>query len=80
MHDFTEILEKSRLARSLPAPERRTAIREAAMVTQEDIATALGVTRAIVSRWEAGLRIPSGEHLTNYARLLKALEDDMETD
>lgn len=80
MIDFTEILEKSRLARSLPAPEKRRAIREAAMITQEDVATALGVSRAIVSRWESGERIPTAKHMTDYARLLKTLEEDVEAD
>ena len=76
MADFTQLHHKRRLVRSLPSPALRRSIREDAGLTQEDVATALGVSRAIVSRWEAGLRRPPGRRLTDYAQLLKELQSD----
>ena len=78
MADFTEILAKSRRHRSYPSPERRRAIREAAMLTQVDIAETIGVSRAMVSRWEAGLRGKGEGKMAEYMELLDVLANDLE--
>lgn len=60
--------------RGLPSPTRRRCIREQAHLSQGDIAAALGVTWSAVSRWEAGLREPTGPNLIAYADLLDRLQ------
>jgi DNA-binding transcriptional regulator YiaG len=70
-------LELSRSRRNLPAPDQRKAIREAASLSQADIAEALGVTRAAVARWEAGTRRPTGRKLVAYQGLLDRLSQEV---
>lgn len=53
---------------------RAREIRERSGLTQADIAACIGVTRAAVSLWEAGTRMPSGAAATRYARFLAVLE------
>lgn len=48
-------------------------LRERARITQGEVAAALGVTRACVSHWEAGVRKPSGAAAQRYAQLLDLL-------
>ncbi len=38
---------------------------------QEDVANALGASRAMVSYWEAGTRVPNDRQLTVLSRLLR---------
>lgn len=47
------------------------AAREVAGYSQDDVATALGITRAMVSYWESGSRPLSPQYLTALARLLR---------
>lgn len=55
-------------------------MRERAGCSQDDIATALHVTRAAVSRWENGERVPRGELLVAYVKVLDALRKATTTD
>jgi transcriptional regulator with XRE-family HTH domain len=48
-------------------------VRERAHLSQAELATALGVSQAALSRWEAGLRQPRGEIAERYARELRKL-------
>ena len=64
---------KALARRGLPRPEERRRIRERAQLSQGDIANALGVDWSAVSRWEAGLREPTGANLLSYADLLDRL-------
>jgi transcriptional regulator with XRE-family HTH domain len=64
---------KARIRRELPPPAVRRAIREAAGVSQADIAAALGVDRVTVTRYESGARTPRGERLAAYVRVLREL-------
>lgn len=46
-------------------------------ISQENIATALGVSTATVSRWESGEFIPRAEKLVRLAELLGVTTDDL---
>jgi len=63
----------SRVPDVLPTIRRRSAIREAAGLHQDDLAEVLGVSQATVSRWESGLREPAGENRRRYAEVLETL-------
>ena len=68
------ILDLSRL-RDTVISGRAREIREAAHITQGDVASACGVTRGAVASWEAGRRLPQERELAlRYLGLLDALE------
>jgi HTH-type transcriptional regulator/antitoxin MqsA len=72
---LTAILEEVRDRRDLPSPAMRRAIRLSAGLSLADVGkVAGGVSRQAVAAWEAGKAIPTGEHLTAYARLLRELQ------
>ncbi|MFB7547255.1 sigma factor-like helix-turn-helix DNA-binding protein [Streptomyces sp. NPDC056154] len=54
----------------LPAPEERRRPREAKSLSEEQVATALGVTRAAVRDRERGRATPRGRRREAYARLI----------
>ncbi|MFD5517720.1 helix-turn-helix domain-containing protein [Streptomyces sp. NPDC127066] len=56
----------------LPAPKERRRLRESRSLTQTDMATRLGVSRATVRSWEAGRSTPRGRMREAYTRLLTA--------
>ncbi|HET6354998.1 sigma factor-like helix-turn-helix DNA-binding protein [Streptomyces sp.] len=55
---------------SLPSPKERRRLREAMSLSEEQVATAVGVTRATVRNWETGRSSPRGRKLRLYAQLL----------
>ncbi|WP_324289638.1 helix-turn-helix transcriptional regulator [Streptomyces sp. H27-G5] len=57
----------------LPATDVRGHLRRAAGLTQAQVATAVGVGRVQVARWEAGYAEPKGDRRRAYGRLLRAL-------
>ncbi|MEW2403592.1 helix-turn-helix transcriptional regulator [Streptomyces sp. NPDC046862] len=57
----------------LPPPAERRRLREAADLTQADIATALGTRREAVGNWESGRTEPRAPQRAAYARLLEGL-------
>lgn len=67
-----ELLERVRARRKLPPAVERRRIREAAGVSQHEIAKALGVSWTAVYRWERGSR--PREHEASYAALLEELK------
>jgi DNA-binding transcriptional regulator YiaG len=77
--DTAAILRKAETLRALPPPGERRRIRERAGVSQEDVATALGVAIATVSRWESG-RTPGDDTLHHYIQLLTDLRAINEAD
>jgi DNA-binding XRE family transcriptional regulator len=61
------------IARRLPSPRTRRAIRLAARVSQVRMAAELGVHRTTLIRWETGKLEPGGDGAERYARLLGEL-------
>ena len=58
---------------TLPPPAERRRLREAAGLSQTQIATVLGTRREAVGSWEAGQREPRPPQRAAYARLLEGL-------
>ncbi|MFD7168408.1 sigma factor-like helix-turn-helix DNA-binding protein [Streptomyces violascens] len=61
----------------LPTPKERRRLREAKDLSEAQIATAVGVTRATVRSWETGRTTPRGRKGDTYARLLAGIEAEM---
>ncbi|MFJ3722275.1 helix-turn-helix domain-containing protein [Streptomyces sp. NPDC090045] len=68
-----ETASSSGSERSLPAPEERRRLREAADLTHEQVAEAVGVTATTVRSWETGRTDPRGRNREAYAAFLTAL-------
>ncbi|MFI7347069.1 helix-turn-helix domain-containing protein [Streptomyces sp. NPDC049936] len=60
----------------LPPPKARRRLREAASLTQAQLADRMGVTRATVRTWESGRTTPRGRKREAYAALLKTLAEE----
>lgn len=60
-------------APQLPSPKERRRLREAKSLSEEQVAAAVGVTRATVRSWETGRTSPRGRKRALYAKLI-ALE------
>jgi transcriptional regulator with XRE-family HTH domain len=71
--DLDAVLNRARARRRLPPPAARQLIRARAGVVQEDLARALGVQTATISRWESGARTPRGGLLDRYLDALDRL-------
>lgn len=56
----------------MPIAESLVRARAGSGLAQEDLANALGVSRAMVSYWEAGTRTPNDRQLAALSRLLRA--------
>ncbi|WP_426365648.1 helix-turn-helix domain-containing protein [Streptomyces sp. E-08] len=61
---------------TLPTPKERRRLREALALSEEQVAEAMGVTRATVRSWETGRSAPRGRKREAYARLLGAPEPE----
>lgn len=57
-------------AQPLPSPKERRRLREAKSLSEEQVAAAVGVTRATVRSWETGRTSPRGRKREAYARLI----------
>ncbi|MGW2582640.1 helix-turn-helix transcriptional regulator [Streptomyces virginiae] len=68
------INSRMRLRSDLPGPEQRRTIREAAGLSQQDLADIVGVSRQAVTAWEAGDRYPRKAQLARYVEALTALK------
>lgn len=60
---------------SLPAPKERRRLREAAELTHDEVAAAVGVTAATVRSWESGRTDPRGRKRELYTQFLARLSD-----
>ncbi|MFD9166738.1 RNA polymerase sigma factor [Streptomyces sp. NPDC059558] len=63
---------------SLPAPKERRRLREAAELTHDEVAAAVGVTAATVRSWESGRTAPRGRKREAYTQFLARLADPAE--
>jgi len=72
---MSALAEQVRAARKLPPPAVARAIRDAAGVSQQQLADELGVGRVTIARWELGERTPRGELRLRYTSLLDELRD-----
>ncbi|MFF9639283.1 helix-turn-helix domain-containing protein [Streptomyces bacillaris] len=54
----------------MPSPKERRRLREAKSLSEEQVAEAVGVTRATVRSWETGRTSPRGRKRALYAKLL----------
>jgi DNA-binding transcriptional regulator YiaG len=68
-----DLVATVRIRRRLPEPRIRRLVREAAGISQSELAETLGVSTATVCRWESGKRRPRGAALESYVRLLDEL-------
>ncbi|WP_307783448.1 helix-turn-helix transcriptional regulator, partial [Streptomyces sp. MBT53] len=64
-------------ATPLPPPKERRRLREAASLTQAQLATRVGVSRETVRAWETGRTSPRGRKREAYAKLLNDLAEDV---
>ncbi|MGW1935140.1 helix-turn-helix domain-containing protein, partial [Streptomyces sp. NPDC001919] len=55
---------------TLPTPKERRRLREALALSEEQVAEAMGVTKATVRSWETGRSTPRGRKREAYAKLL----------
>lgn len=69
-----EALDEVALTRSIAHPSSRRGPREHAGITQQALAGVLGISRAAVSRYEAGTRTPRGARLVAYSEALAVLQ------
>ncbi|MFC8533661.1 helix-turn-helix domain-containing protein [Streptomyces sp. NPDC057249] len=67
---MTQSTSETAAAPPLPSPKERRRLREALSLTEEQVASAVGVTRATVRAWETGRTTPRGRKREAYARLL----------
>jgi transcriptional regulator with XRE-family HTH domain len=68
-----KLLADARAARSLPDPALRRLLRERAGLTQGQLASAVGVSRPSVTRWESGIRSPRAPARARYVEVLERL-------
>lgn len=59
----------------LPSPKERRRLRESLSLSEDQVAEALGVTRATVRAWETGRSSPRGRKREAYAKLLGVYEE-----
>ena len=70
----TDLIEEMRQVRRLPPPSIARAIRREAGVSQQRVATELGVHRVTIARWELGTRTPRNALRHAYANLLADIQ------
>ncbi|MGW7290358.1 sigma factor-like helix-turn-helix DNA-binding protein [Streptomyces sp. NPDC054847] len=70
---MTESITRSASGTPLPPPKERRRLREANSLSEDEVATTMGVTRATIRSWETGRTNPRGRKREAYAGLLAAL-------
>ncbi|MFD7859140.1 helix-turn-helix domain-containing protein [Streptomyces microflavus] len=69
------LLEEARLNATMPPPQERLRLREAANLTRAQVAAAVGVARGTIENWERGTSNPIPPARLPYLRLLKGLAE-----
>ncbi|MEU7116591.1 sigma factor-like helix-turn-helix DNA-binding protein [Streptomyces sp. NPDC046182] len=59
----------------MPSPKERRRLREARGLSEDQVAEAMGVTRATVRSWETGRTTPRGRKQEAYAKLIGAYDE-----
>jgi transcriptional regulator with XRE-family HTH domain len=59
----------------LKTDERIHMLREQSGMTQQDLASRLGVTRSSVNAWEMGISVPTTDKIADMAQLFKTSSD-----
>ncbi|MET9665406.1 sigma factor-like helix-turn-helix DNA-binding protein [Streptomyces sp. NPDC006475] len=67
---MTQSTTRSGSSTPLPSPKERRRLREAKSMSEQEIATAVGVTKATIRSWESGRSSPRGRRREVYAKLL----------
>jgi DNA-binding transcriptional regulator YiaG len=67
------LIQEMRQLPALPPVPERVRIREAAGVTQAEMAAVLGCSTPAISKWENGERVPTKFAMLAYGKLLDAL-------
>lgn len=70
---LTVAMQRARRRGQLPPPAVRRHLRERVGISQRDLATAIGVDRVSVSRYESGSRSPRGAIVDRYLVVLDRL-------
>lgn len=70
-----QIRSRLRVRHDLLTPEKRRALREAAGLTQQELAEIVGVTRKAIGNYETGIRYPQGAARDRYAEVLRTLSE-----
>ncbi len=70
-----DLVRCAKRRKRLPSPDICRAIREQAGLRQSELADALGVSKAAVSRWEGGSRQPQGELRERYVAAIGKLSE-----
>jgi DNA-binding transcriptional regulator YiaG len=73
------LIDQVRAKRRMPSPETARMIRRAAHVSQARMAREIGVDRATLHRWEAGLARPRPTARAKWAALLDELQKVLAT-
>ncbi|MFC5799612.1 sigma factor-like helix-turn-helix DNA-binding protein [Streptomyces formicae] len=64
-------------ATPLPSPKERRRLREAKSLSEDQLANAVGVTRATIRSWETGRTNPRGRKREAYAKLLATYQAEL---
>jgi len=78
--ELQELKEEVEARRELPAPAARRALREAAGVSLDGVAQAVGVSKQTVLGWESGAFSPRGANLGSYLSVLRIFRKSMSED
>lgn len=70
-----QVRARLRVHLNLPSPAQRRALREAAGLSQQELADAIGVSQGAIQHWELGRRTPRGKLLDRYVEALTALRE-----
>lgn len=71
-----QIRARLQVRQDLQSPDQRRALREAAGLTQQELADIVGVTRNTISSYELGTRTPqAGRARERYAAALRAISE-----
>jgi DNA-binding transcriptional regulator YiaG len=69
--------DRRRCQTPLPSPSERRNIREASLLTRDEVALAVGCSTRAIYRWESGDREPRGLYATRYGNVLDLLARDL---